>query len=99
MEMYTSGDTGNTRIQKFDANGKFLLKWGGPGYEDGQFSPDLADIAIDAQGNIYITDRSNGLYQFDPNGRFLARWDTCGDDKIISGATGVAVDTQGNIYV
>jgi sugar lactone lactonase YvrE len=48
---------------------------------------------------VYVTDRSNGIYQFDSKGQFLARWDTCGDDKLIFSATGVAVDTLGNIYV
>jgi sugar lactone lactonase YvrE len=93
------GDVGNARIQKFDSNGKFLMKWGNKGYEDGQFSSDLADIAVDSQGNVYVTDRSNGIYQFDSNGQFLARWETCGDDKLISAATGVAVDSEDNIYV
>jgi streptogramin lyase len=93
------GDVGNTRIQKFDGNGKFLMKWGSRGFKDGQFSNDLADIAVDSQGNIYVTDRNNGIYQFDRKGQFLARWDTCGDNKLISSATGVAVDSQDNIYV
>src|SRR5262249_26475387 len=30
-------DTGNARIQKFDASGTFLTAWGGPGSGNGQF--------------------------------------------------------------
>jgi DNA-binding beta-propeller fold protein YncE len=31
-------DTSNNRIQKFDANGNFLTKWGSDGWKAGQFS-------------------------------------------------------------
>jgi tripartite motif-containing protein 71 len=93
------GDVGNARIQKFDGNGKFIMKWGSSGSGPGQFSADLADIAVDSQGNVYVTDRSNGIAKFDSKGQFIAKVDTCGDDKPIYRATGVAFDDQENLYV
>jgi DNA-binding beta-propeller fold protein YncE len=55
------GDTGNARVEKFDSNGKFLAKWGRSGSGNGQFPSDLADLAVDTQENIFVTDRSNGI--------------------------------------
>jgi len=55
-------DTWNHRIQKFDSNGNFLLTWGTNGDSRGlaqglptQFYGPRA-IALDAQGNLYVTD-------------------------------------------
>ena len=75
------------------------MTFGSQGTEAGQFSSDLADLAVDAQGNLYVTDRSIGLQKFDSSGQFVAKWESCGDDKRMTGATGVATDSQGNIYV
>ncbi len=36
-------ETGNRRVQVFDANGEFVGKWGTPGTGDGQF---LAPVGI-----------------------------------------------------
>jgi len=92
------GDAVNVRVQKLDRNGKFLMKFGKLGIEDGQFSGALADIAVDARGNIYVTDRGRGLQKFDRNGHFLAAWRTCGDKRPVTSATGVALDRQSNVY-
>lgn len=88
-------DSGNQRVQKFDKNGKFLAKWGSRGIGAGQFSEELADIATDAAGNVYVTDRQNGLQVFDRDMQFVAKWDDCGDDRPLTEATGVALDTGG----
>jgi DNA-binding beta-propeller fold protein YncE len=85
-------------VQKFDSKGKFLAKFGSSGSGDGKFTAQLADIAVDAQGNVYVTDRENGIQKFDSNGQFAARFDTCGD-RLFYSATGVALDTHGNVYV
>ena len=93
------GDHVLSRVQKFDSDGKFLATWGSRGNGPGQFSEDLADIAVDAHGNVYVTDRTNGLQVFDSDMQFVAKWDACGDDRRVFSATGVALDTQENIYV
>ena len=64
----------NTRIVKFDKNGKFLMAWGTKGEAPGQFNTPHS-IAIDKNRRIYVSDRSNGRIQvFDENGKFLDQW-------------------------
>jgi hypothetical protein len=64
----------NTRVVKFDKNGKFLMAWGTKGSGPGQF--DLPhSIAIDAKRRIYVADRSNSRIQiFDENGKYIDQW-------------------------
>jgi len=69
----TDGYT-NTRVMKFDKDGKFLMQWGEPGNGPGQFHA-LHAIAIDKKRRIYIADRDNSRIQvFDENGKFLDMW-------------------------
>ena len=65
----------NTRVVKFDKNGKFLMTWGKKGKGPGEF--DLPhSIDIDAQRHVYVADRSNSRIQiFDENGKYLNEWD------------------------
>src|SRR5262245_28768538 len=93
-------DTFNSRIQKFDANGNFLMKWGSSGSGDGQFQFPSA-IAVDATGNVYIGDTHNQRIQkFDLNGTFLTKWGSFGTgDGEFQGAATVAVDAVANVYV
>jgi hypothetical protein len=65
-------DDGNSRIQKFDSTGNFLLQWGTQGSSNGQFDRPM-DIDIDSLGNIYIVDSQNQRIQkFDSSGNFIA---------------------------
>ena len=69
-----------TRVVKFDKNGKFLMAWGERGEQGGhEMRPNYFNtvhgIAIDAQRRLYINDRSNRRIQiFDENGKFLNQW-------------------------
>jgi sugar lactone lactonase YvrE len=91
----------NNRIQKFDPSGKFLTKWGSYGNGDGQFySPGGVAVAVDLQGNVYVTDYidihapenfNDRIQKFDNNGKFLSKWE-------VLYPIGVAVDLQGNVY-
>jgi DNA-binding beta-propeller fold protein YncE len=52
----------NSRIQKFTSTGTFLAKRGDVGTADGQFNlPHL--LAVDASGNVYVTDTGNNRIQ------------------------------------
>ncbi|MCA9996158.1 MAG: hypothetical protein KDE56_10450, partial [Anaerolineales bacterium] len=71
---YVSDGYVNSRIVRFDANGRFLLAWGMPGTAVGEFDvPHSLDV--DATGRVYVADRGNARVQiFDENGRFLISW-------------------------
>ena len=103
-------DTWNHRIQKFDLKGTFITQWGSGtivdtggqavGFEGQFFGP--RDIAIDAEGNLYVTDTGNERVQkFDPDGNFLAQW---GGDGTAPGMfkepVGIAISpTSGDIFI
>jgi peptidylamidoglycolate lyase len=72
--IYVSDGYGNNHVAKFSADGKFLLDWGRKGDGPGEF--DLPhSVAVDAQGLVYVADRSNSRIQiFDGKGKFLKMW-------------------------
>ena len=55
-------DTGNKRIQKFDAQGNFLAQFGGVGGEAGKFSEPVG-ITVASDGTIYVADTWNRRLQ------------------------------------
>jgi DNA-binding beta-propeller fold protein YncE len=68
---YISDGYINSRVAKVDKNGKWLMSFGEPGDQPGQFNTPHS-IASDAQGNIYVADRGNRRIQvFDGSGKFL----------------------------
>jgi hypothetical protein len=68
--IFVSDGYGNSRVAKFDKNGRFLKTWGSRGTEPGQFNTPHS-IATDAEGNVYVGDRGNKRLQvFDNNGTF-----------------------------
>jgi DNA-binding beta-propeller fold protein YncE len=68
---YISDGYINSRVAKVDKNGKWLMSFGEPGNQPGQFNTPHS-IAADAQGNIYVADRGNRSIQvFNTDGKFL----------------------------
>jgi len=64
----------NSRIVKFDKNGKYLTSWGTKGIEPGQFNLPHG-IDVDRNRRVYVADAHNSRVQvFDENGKFLDQW-------------------------
>ena len=92
-DIYISDGYGNCRIHKYSAEGEYILSWGGPGVDPGQFIRPH-NVVIDDQDNIYIADRENHRIQvFDSDGKFLTMWNN------IHRPDGICRDSEGNFYV
>ena len=63
-------DTGNFRIQQFDADRAFVRAWGGFGKGPGQFAIPF-DLDVDAQGNVYVTTGNGSVQAFTGDGTYL----------------------------
>jgi len=93
-------DTGNKRVQHFDADGRFLGVFGGPGSGEGQFSEPVG-IAIDDTGNIYVADTWNRRVQkFDAQFHFIAQYPVPGWESVgILDKPYLAVGQDGSFFV
>ena len=92
-------DDGNPFVQKFDNNGKFLMKFGGGGVDNGQFRH-ATGIAVDAQGNIFVADYQNKRVQkFNNAGEFITQWRMGMDITVAGVPEAIGVDVQGRVYV
>jgi peptidylamidoglycolate lyase len=64
----------NSRVVKFSKDGEYQLHWGEKGSGDGQFNL-VHDLALDAQGRVYVADRENNRIQiFTQDGKYLGKW-------------------------
>jgi sugar lactone lactonase YvrE len=67
---YISDGYINSRVAKVDKDGNWLKSWGERGTGSGQFHTPHS-IAVDANNNVYVADRSNRRIQvFDGDGNF-----------------------------
>lgn len=91
-------DTGNKRIQCFDAEGQFIAAYGGAGSEAGRFQEPVG-IASDVQGNIYVADTWNQRIQvFDASFAFVRQIDVPGwDGSGLSNKPFIAVAVDGSV--
>ena len=81
--IYIADGYGNSRVAKFDKNGKFLKSWGFRGAEQGQFNS-MRGIALDAAGNVYVADAGNKRIQvFDGDGNFKSQIQNVGTPSAI----------------
>ncbi len=95
-------DTWNHRVQKFDADGNFLLAWGRFGQSgllDEMWGP--RGIAVSAEGRVYVADTGNKrIVVFDDQGRGVTSIGSYGfDDGQLDEPVAVAVGPDGAVYV
>jgi len=76
--IYVTDGYGNSRVAKYDPNGKWVKNWGSTGTANGQFRV-VKGIVIDANDNVYVADRDNRRIQvFDTEGNFKAQFRNVG---------------------
>ena len=77
--IFVADGLGNSRIAKFDKNGRFVKSWGKKGTGPGEFS-DVRGLAVDAKGNVYAADAGNKRIQvFDNEGNFKTALNNVGN--------------------
>ena len=80
--MFVTDGYGNTRVVKFDRDGKYLMAWGQPSTPPDDVRPgtfhDVHGVVFDLpRHRVFVTDRSDHRIQiFDENGKFLDQWTT-----------------------
>ncbi len=92
---------------KYNASGveQWSTRYSGPGNSDN----DVYDLAVDGSGNVYVTGRSAGsdrktvfaTIKYDASGvqQWLARYKGPGSSFDTEGASAIAIDGSGNVYV
>ncbi len=90
---YVADGYTNSRVVKFDKNGKYLTAWGTKGSGPSQFNL-VHSVGIDANRRLYVADRVNNRIQiFDENGKFLDQWPN------VRSVTRVVATEDGGVWV
>ena len=90
----------SSHIDKYNAQGEFLMSFGEAGSDAGQFEHTM-DIAVDPEDDIYVVDSGNDrVEKFNPAGEFLLEFGEEGSGEgQFEGPAGITTDSQGNVYV
>jgi len=77
-DLFVTDGYGNSRVVKFNKNGKFIKAWGTKGTKPGQFNLPHT-VVMDSGGRLLVGDRENQRIQiFDQDGNFLEQWASLG---------------------
>lgn len=105
-------DSGNNRVQKFNASGSYIMgigagyngvsgTIGSSGTGNGKFSIPI-EVAIDSSGNIFVADYTNErVEKFNSSGTYLTQFgNTCcaGSGEFQDNPTALILDSSGNVY-
>ncbi|KAL4452690.1 hypothetical protein ABPG75_008352 [Micractinium tetrahymenae] len=86
------------RVQKSNATGAYLSKFGTAGTGIGQLSTPT-DVKVDSAGNIYVDDFNNGRVQkFDSSFNYLSQFGSLGTGNgQLQGGIGICLDASANL--
>lgn len=74
-DFFVSDGYVNTRVVKFDKDGKYLMEWGRPGKSAPAEFNTVHGVAVDNRQRVYVSDRGNSRIQvFDQNGKHVDTW-------------------------
>ena len=91
-ETFVADGYGNSRVMKFDHDGKFLSTWGTRGAQPGEFHLPHS-IVVDSMQRVLVGDRENDRIQvFDLDGRQLDIWNGFAP-------YGIAIDSAQRVFV
>lgn len=92
-------DYGDSKIKKFDSDGKILQAWGSSGTGNGQFNHPMG-IVIGPK-YVYVADTGNARIQmFDKDGNFIYGWGAYGDEQgMFHTPIALALDESGDLFV
>ena len=93
-------DTLNSRVQKFDPEGKFVTSFGQLGTNWGEFDKPKG-VAVDSFGNVYVADSGwSNVQIFNPKGQILLFFGGRGPvPGMLKNPLAVAIDKSNRIYV
>jgi len=93
-------DTLNSRVQKFDPDGNYLMSFGKRGNGWGMFDKPKG-VALDSFGNVYVADSGwSNVQIFNQKGEVLLFFGGRGPlPGMLKNATAVAIDPQNDIFV
>jgi tripartite motif-containing protein 71 len=88
---------GARTVQVFSPDGTCLRRWGADGDGPGQFEGPLG-AAVDARGDVFVTDMNNRVQRFRSDGRFVTQWGAFGNGRLRQPVQ-IAADANGRLYV
>lgn len=93
-------DTLNSRVQKFDPDGKFIMAYGKRGNAFGQFDKPKG-VATDAFGTLYVADSGwSNVQMFAPKGPVLMFFGGRGTAPgLMQNPSVMTIDKRNNIYI
>lgn len=93
-------DTLNSRVQKFDPEGKFVTSFGQLGTNWGEFDKPKG-VAVDSFGNLYVVDSGwSNVQIFNPKGQVLLFFGGRGPiPGMMKNPLALAIDKSNHIYV
>jgi DNA-binding beta-propeller fold protein YncE len=93
-DLFVSDGYVNSRVVKFDSEGRFLRQWGEPGDAPGQFNTVHSIVLDEGRGRVLVADRDNHRIQlFDLEGSLLDVWDHLGSPYSLH------ISASGRLYV